>query len=164
MATKENLFDVIEYRPEFGGSCLVWKKDRRCVKTGSIAGYQRPDKYWDVRVFGKIIRAHRLIWFLNFGEWPKNQIDHIDGNPENNKIENLREATTSQNQCNKRKQFGNKCGVKNVYLHKPLNKWRVRIAINKKTIQCGLYDDLELAELVAIEAREKYHGIYARHA
>ena len=90
-------------------------------------------------------------------------IDHIDCNPSNNKIENLREATFSQNQHNTKKRITNTSGVKNVHWYKPLKKWMVYIMINKKRKHLGYFNNIELAELVAQEARNKYHGKYARH-
>jgi hypothetical protein len=97
-----------------------------------------------------------------YGYLPK-YIDHIDGNPSNNKIENLREVTNSQNCKNSKISITNKSGVKNVHWNKENKKWRVQLTINGKTKCFGSYDNLDTAELVAQEARNKYHGEYARH-
>jgi hypothetical protein len=92
-----------------------------------------------------------------------NFIDHIDCNKSNNKIENLRVATKSQNQCNRAITLLNKSGVKNVSWSKDRKEWVVQISVNGKKKFIGRYKDLELADLVAQEARDKFHGKFARH-
>ena len=99
---------------------------------------------------------------MHYGHCPA-LLDHKDGNPLNNHVHNLREATLSQNAINAKKFSTNKSGVKNVSWHKGTNKWVVKININKNTIHFGGYDDLELADLVAMEARDKYCQQFARH-
>ena len=107
----------------------------------------------------KSYRIHRLIFMMHHGYLPK-QIDHINGIKDDNRIENLRAATQSQNLFNRTLTKSNTSGVKNVTFEQ--NKYRVRLRINKKLINIGTFDNLELAELVAIEARDKYHGEFAR--
>ena len=95
---------------------------------------------------------------------PKKLIDHIDNNRSNNKISNLREATYQTNNENYKTPKTNKSGIKNVSWYKSLNKWVVGISIKKTKQTIGYFDDLELAELVAVEARNKYRGEFANHA
>jgi hypothetical protein len=90
-------------------------------------------------------------------------IDHIDGNPANNKIENLREVTNGQNQHNKTINANNKSGFKNVHWHKAMKKWCVQISIDSKIKTVGFYDGLEVASQAAQEARQMYHGEYANN-
>jgi len=94
----------------------------------------------------------------------KNLIDHVNNDRADNRISNLREATYQENNENYKTPKTNKSGVKNVSWYKQLNKWVVSISIKgvKKTI--GYFDDLEFAELVAIEARNKYRMEFANHA
>ena len=106
--------------------------------------------------------AHRIIFLLHHGFIPE-IIDHIDGNPSNNSITNLRAATKSTNALNRHARVDNKIGIKNVCWSKLRKKWVVNMNINKKKTQLGYFEDLELAELVAIEARNKYHGEFAKH-
>ena len=105
---------------------------------------------------------HRLIFLFHYGYLPK-IIDHIDGNPLNNDIKNLRESTHIENCQNAKKRTTNTSGCKNVSWHKPANKWAVRLSINQKKVFFGLFEDIELADLVAHEARDLYHGKFARH-
>jgi hypothetical protein len=90
-------------------------------------------------------------------------LDHIDGNTFNNCIENLRPATISQNNCNQVIRKDNTSGIKGVSWCKTWKKWKVRVQINRKRISFGYFKNLELAELVAIEARNKFHGNFAKH-
>lgn len=151
--------DIYEYRD---GS-LFWKvANSNVVKIGDRAGYTTKHGYRKVMINGKQLYEHRVIFFMHNGYMPK-EIDHIDGNKLNNKIENLREVTHSQNAMNVKKLVTNTSGVKGVCWDKARQKWKVRISVNNKCINIGRYDDLELAELVAIEARDKYHNQYAKY-
>ena len=142
---------------------LYWKESRaRWVQKGSIAGCLRRDNYWQIYINNKPYFAHRLIYMFFYGYVPK-QIDHIDNCQSNNKIENLRPASQSQNCLNRKISKQNKTGFKNVSIHSKTKKFRVSIKIQNKQISFGLFDDLELADLVAQEARAKYCKEYARH-
>ena len=105
---------------------------------------------------------HRVLMLMQTGNLPEH-IDHIDGDPKNNYITNLRPATHAENMRNRRLNSNSTTGVKNVRIgHK--GKYVASIQINKQKIHLGTFDNLELAELVATEAREKFHGKYARHS
>lgn len=81
-------------------SCLVWFKGRRA---GAVAGTKKARGYWEVQVCGKKLRAHRLIWELHNGPIPESYVvDHINQDPSDNRLENLRLATVSENNCNAR--------------------------------------------------------------
>jgi hypothetical protein len=89
-------------------------------------------------------------------------VDHIDGDVMNNRIENLRAATVQENCLNKRAKPG-VSGYKNVRWCKPNKNWAVYVSVNKKQKFFGAFQDVELADLVATEARNLYHGAFARH-
>ena len=127
-----------------------------------IAGWLH-DGYITIEINNKPYKAHRLAWLYVNGEMPTNLIDHIDNNRSNNKISNLREATRQENSENYKTPKTNKSGVKNVSWYKNLNKWVVSISIKKTKKTIGYFDDIELAELVAIEARNKYRLEFANH-
>ena len=135
---------------------LYWKK------TGKIAGYFHQTGYLYVSFKSKTYRVHRLIFLICKGYAPK-IIDHVNCIKHDNRIENLREASNSQNQYNTT-QRNNKPGQKNVFWEATRKKWRVDIRVGaKRSKMIGRFASMEEAELVAILAREKYHGIFANH-
>jgi hypothetical protein len=131
-------------------------------KNGKKYGTLRPNGYMQFCIKRKTYLMHRIIFMMHYGYLPK-CLDHIDGNPLNNRIENLREATQSENNCNQKLRVTNKSGLKNIHWASDKRKWIAKITINKKTKFLGAYKDLELAELVAEEARHKYHKEFANH-
>lgn len=111
---------------------------------------------------GKDYLAHRLAWFIYYGKWPEQTLDHINGNPKDNRIENLRDVTHNENMRNCKKRVDNSSGVTGVYLHKPSGKWQARGYLNGKAKSLGLFDDKELA----INERknwEKNNGYHKNH-
>jgi hypothetical protein len=118
--------------------------------------------YVRVTINKKPYKLHRLIFMMNYGYLPS-IIDHIDGNPHNNNIENLRPATAQENNRNKKANINTVSKCKNVTWHKKLKKWQVGLKISNEFKYIGIFDDLELADLVAHEARNKYFKQFARH-
>jgi hypothetical protein len=151
--------EVFEYRD----GQLYWKINTNKSKNliGKLAGGPKKRAYGLVTIDSKSFLIHRVIFCMFHGYLPK-QVDHIDGNPQNHRIENLRAATSSTNNMNRGAQVNNRSGIKNVCWNKTHKRWSVQIQKNKKRVYTGMFDDLELAELVAHMAREKYHGEFAR--
>ena len=139
------------------GSYELWKTLN--VQTVSITnvGYVI---YWKN---GKLHLFHRKIYELNYGIvlTKTDRIDHIDQDPLNNCINNLRLCSQSENLCNRGKQKNNTSGHKNVTFDKSRNKWRVGINKNGKKCFTKRYDTLEEAIKVAQEMRIKYHEDYS---
>ena len=156
--TQEELNDYLKYEDGF----LYWKKvNSNAIKVGNIAGCFQKNGYQILMLNKKFYLVHRLVFLMFNGYMPK-IIDHIDGNPSNNKIENLREATQSQNLCNKIKQTNNKCGVKGVFWDSRRNEWTASCQYKGKTIRkyCKSIDE---AEEVVRKLREQLHGQFAHH-
>ena len=154
-----NAKDLFEYRD--GG--LYWKVQRGRVQAGTKAGTLRLDGYNQIRYAGKYWLEHRLVYLWHKGDFT-GYIDHINGVKTDNRIENLRLATHGENQHNQKRNCKNTSGAKGVSRASRNDKWQVRVKVAGRTKYFGCYADLELAELVAVEAREKLHGQYARHA
>ena len=147
---------------DYKNGALYWKVfTNPRAPIGSKAGsFNKHNQRWYVRVNKIAYLEHRLIFLWHFGWLPK-EVDHKDTCRTNNTIENLRPATSNQNQQNKPLQCNNTSGVKNVRYK--AGKWQVELKINRKPIYIGRFEDFELAELVAIEARNKYHKEFANH-
>jgi len=141
-----------------GSRYAIWNERYVYKKAGSCVG-----KYVNIAIKNIRHQAHRIIFLMHYGYFPK-VIDHINGQTQDNRIENLRAATHAENIRNSKIPKNNTSGLKNVVWHKQRQKWGVRIIVNKKSKSFGLYDDIELADLVAREARNKYFGSFARHS
>jgi hypothetical protein len=157
MITKERANELFVYK----NNDLYWKINKGTAKAGSLVG-SFDNGYRRTSVDGKLYLVHRIIFFMAYGYFPK-FVDHKDGNTLNNSLENLREATRAQNNSNAQRGASFVSGAKGVGWHKHLRKWRVRVSVKNKSITVGYFDDLDLAQLVAIEARNKYHGNFANH-
>jgi hypothetical protein len=153
---------LLKHHFDYKNGNLIWLKPTSFRKKPfSIAGTVNK-KCVVIALFGKNYNAHRLIYMYHFGFMPK-VIDHIDGNPFNNRIENLREATMQQNSQNSKLKITNNSGYKNVSWSESRKKWRVRLMIGGSEFNFGAFEDIELANLVAQEVRNKYFGSYAKH-
>jgi ribosomal protein L35AE/L33A len=150
---------------DYADGKLYWRENRGSQKCkGKIAGTLNSNGYVRVRVreLGGAVSVHRVIYCMQHGYMP-DFIDHINGNRDDNRIENLRAVTQQQNSYNGKIRTHNTSGSKNVSWNKRLQQWGVSITVNYKRKFLGLFEDLELADLVAMEARNKYHGLYANH-
>jgi len=156
MVTKEELLDLFEYKD----GNLYWKKPRKGTLKNKKAGYLSI-KYIVVMINGKNYMLHRLV-FLMFNGYLPELIDHKDGNPLNNRVENLREASKSENSCNAKARSTNSTNIKNVVFVKEKKKYKVQISKDSKYIFIGYFDNIKLAEVAAIKARQKYHKQFAR--
>lgn len=156
--------EVVKTHFEYKDGFLYWIK----CNSNRVAPGKRVDSfdskgYIQVMLFGKRQRAHRLIYLYHHGVLPE-FLDHIDGNRGNNKIDNLRPCTLNQNQHNRKSRTSNITGVKNVSWDKKMKSWSVSLNVNGCKVFQDYFKDFELAEFVAMELRNKYHGAYARHA
>ena len=162
--TQEYLKEILDYDLESG--ILVWKRreeKRNYDKTlnsklaGKRAGCIEKDGYRQIRLDKQYYREHRIIWFWMTGSWPKDQIDHKNGIRDDNRWNNLREATPYENQQNRisRKQSISK--YIGVYYQKGTNKFQAKICINNKRIFLGYYDTAEEALKAYSEAKSQYH-------
>ena len=155
--------DEVESFFEYKDGILYWKKNQSNIKSGAIAGYQRPDGYIVIGFKNKSIRAHRLIWLLNHGYMPE-FLDHINGIRNDNRIENLRVATRTQNQMNLKTRCDNSSGFRGVFWNKQRKKWTARIQTGYKVKHLGLFKSIEDADKARKIAEQKYFGEYARQA
>ena len=160
MVNKEQLQEIFSY----DNGNLYWKNIKsKKVKTGQRVGYVGTQGYMCVQVLRKTYSLHRLIWIFHNGTIENNYtIDHIDRNILNNKIENLRIATHSQNSQNSGKKPNNTSGYKNVYWCKEKQKWRVWCIAQRKKRHGGSYVSIDDAVKAAILLRKKFHQEFAQ--
>jgi hypothetical protein len=156
--TAERLREVLSCNPETG--LFTCKVSRGNIRAGSIAGIKRHDGYIRIYIDGRWYMAHRLIWLHAYGTWPEHEIDHVDGDKTNNRLCNLRLATTSQNNANRPVHKNNKCGFKGVALYR--GKWRSQIQVDGKNHHLGYFDTAEEAHAAYVAAAEKHFGRFAR--
>ena len=142
---------------------LFWLQSvARWIKPGDEAG-TKCIQCIDITLDKITYRAHRIIWFLVTEEDPKNLlIDHIDGNPHNNRFDNLRLATSHQNQCNQKRRSDNTSGLKGVSWCKDRNKWQAGLSFKGKRIALGRFNTKEEAYAAYCEAAIRLHGEFAR--
>jgi hypothetical protein len=161
MITQQELKEFLHYDQDTG--IFTWiKTSSKSIKIGYIAGYLHKDGYFRIRLHGNKYLAHRLAWLYVHGYMP-DCIDHINNTKNDNRISNLRQATAFENACNRKKASHNTSGIKGVHWCKKDKKWIARINVNNKRIVLGYFNNLEFAELVINEARQKYHGEYANN-
>ena len=138
----------------------IWNKRFAGTRAGSTdkAGYTR------IKIHGSSESAHRLAWLWVTGKEPSDEIDHRDGDRSNNRFDNLREATRSQN-CQNRvplpKGASDHCGV---YFHKRNNRWIGQINADKVRHYLGSFKTEEAANAAVRAARARLHGEFARAA
>ena len=158
---KEQLNERFEYKD----GNLIYKiknKNAHGINIGDVVGTIDTKGYRVIKINKKVYKAHRLIWIYHNGDIEDGLfIDHIDRNPLNNKIENLRLATRSQNGSNATKNITNTSGYKGVSWHKRSKKWMASIKYNCKTINIGGFSTAELASEAYKVAAIKYKGDYA---
>lgn len=159
--TASRLRELLNYESETGQ--FRWKiKPNRSTVRGSIAGGRHSLGYGSISIDDRDYLAHRLAWLYVHGRWPKHQIDHINGDRSDNRLENLREADNSENNRNRGVQKNNKSGFKGVGFHKQTQKWRAKIKLHGKNYHLGLFDEVEDAARAYSAAAERLHGDFAR--
>jgi hypothetical protein len=158
MLTQEFVIDLFSYEE---GKLLWKKKTGKSVVIGKEAGFLDRHGYRRVRLNNKYEGVHRII-FLMFHVYLPQIIDHVDRDVSNNKIENLRGCTKSQNEMNRSKYSCNKTGHKNIHKNKR-NKFVVEFKIKGKERFQKEFDSLEEAVKVAIQKRNELHGAFACH-
>lgn len=148
---------------EYQDGKLFWKVPRQNgIKPGDLAGGENRDGYWRVMVNRKVCPAHRIIWeMFNSPIRPGEEIDHVNGNPAVNRIENLRIATHAQNTCNRRIHKNNKSGHPGVSWNKATRKWRVHIMVNRKQLHLGCFALKADAIDARFSAEQKHFGEFA---
>jgi len=175
--TYEYLHSVLTYDSDTGH--LYWKPRPRDMfktiraanawnsrfaneRTGNLHKQLSGYRCRHLTLLKKLRLAHRIIWFMYYGEWPKDQIDHINGDATDNRIENLRDVSCQDNQRNVRRKGNNTSGTTGVHWHISKKKWEAQIMINDKRLFLGRFKHKEDA-IAARKAAEKKYGYHENH-
>jgi hypothetical protein len=169
------LRQVLNYDHETGDFCWL-QRPREMFKSEAL--FQSWNKCWagkpaltaDLRgyrqghVFGRHVTAHRVAWAIYYGEWPTDMIDHINGNPSDNRIVNLREASPAGNSRNVKRSKANTSGYKGVSFINRDKVWQATIHVNGKSLNLGHYKSAEDAYAAYCKASRRFHGEFGRVA
>lgn len=131
---------------------------------GKVAGCLDANGYRVIGFGGRNYQASRLAWLIVHGEWPKGLMDHRDRNTSYDAIDNLRDATPSQNAANSCAPRRNRSGFKGVSWDKKSAGWRAQIRCDGKDYCLGHFDTPEAAHAAYVEAANEHFGEYARAA
>lgn len=174
LPTPELLRELLTYDPETGK--LFWKP-----RPAEMFATPRAFGLWNTRFagmeamtsvkgsgyrHGKIFTrphlAHRVIWAMEKNEWPAEQIDHIDTDKLNNRIDNLRPSGHAGNMRNQGLRKNNSSGYKGVDFDIRCGKYRAQISVNSKKMFLGYFSSAESAHVAYCSAAEAHHGEFAR--
>lgn len=154
--------EALSYDVETGK--FIWRKRSDMTATwniryaGTQAGWFDVHGYIIITIKYVDYRAHRLAWLIIHGLWPKNEIDHINGDPADNRLSNLREATSSQNKMNVKRRVDNTSGVKGVSWDRSRNVWAAYVKVYGKKKHLGRFQTIELAKQARNTAAREYYG------
>lgn len=179
LPSPELLRKLLRYEPETGK--LFWRErtadffnegkqtaEHNCaIWNGKHAGNEafttnNGDRYKKAKIFRKKYFAHRVIWAMVYGTWPKLEIDHINGIRSDNRLSNLREVTRAENAKNLKRSRNNTSGVIGVSWNNKSKKWYAEIVVNCKIKRLGYFDNIKDATFARKEAEKKY-GFHPNH-
>lgn len=158
----DNLLEAyLTYKSDEG--CFYWKiSPAHGIKIGDRAGYYN-SRYAYLHFKGQRYFIHKLVWYKENGEYPKEQIDHIDQNTKNNHISNLRIVSAQDNAKNKPKRRDNTSGITGISWDKQTNKWVVRIKNNQeKYVNRGRFNTISEAKQERDRALVEF-GYHSNH-
>lgn len=158
--TQKDVRELLDYNPITGA--LTNKVSRARAAQGDVAGFVDYQGYRMVKIKGFRYSAGRIIWLWMTGAWPACEIDHINTIRDDDRFENLREASRSENCVNKNSYArknrlgfrGVKAGTKNTF--------QAVICVGQKETYVGTFSTLEIAALAYDLAAKKQHGRFAR--
>jgi len=159
--TQQRLHEVLRYDPDTGE--FRWRvRIRPNIQAGDIAGTRMRSDWWAIHLGGHVYRAHQLAWFYMKGEWGRPVIDHRDGNPLNNRWNNLRLSTRSENCANRRRDITNTSGFKGVSFDRRRGNWIARIMKESRNYFLGRFATAEEAHEAYGAAARLLYGEFAR--
>jgi hypothetical protein len=160
MFGQDRLRELLRYDPKTG--LFSWRvQSNGRVPAGTRAGTPKRRGNLEIKIDGKLYQASRLAFFYMTGQWPAADIDHINGNPTDNRWANLREATRGQNAANARR-WRNKALPKGVYCKKDSSRYYARITVEDTTMHLGSFATADEAADAYFDAAKRFFGDFAR--
>ena len=153
MLTQAELKSYLHYNPETGIFTWLHTRSNRALK-GNSAGTISHRGYIHISINGKAYQAHRLAWLYVYGEFPKNDIDHINMVKDDNRIANLRNVSRAENSRNRKISTKNSSGFPGVSFSKIKNRFIAKISIENKLKYLGSAKSAE----EAFEYYRKFHN------
>lgn len=153
--TCARLKELLHYDIDTGE--FFWKISRGAGTKGEKAGYVNNLGYVCMSVDGRRYAGHRLAWFYVNGNWPEQQLDHINRVKTDNRIVNLREVSTAENNQNTSLLCNNTSGYRGVHWCKRYSKWEAKIKHNKRTRYLGRFEHAEDAYAAYLAAAAELH-------
>jgi len=178
LPTPTRLRKLLRYEPDTG--CLFWRERTTSDFRDGKRSKEWRCKLWNKKYAGKQafstnargyivgtvdevgLRANRVAWAIHFGEWPENEVDHKNGDPSDNRLENLRDVSQVENLRNCRRRKDSTSGHTGVHWHKASGKWQAHGVSNGRRHHIGLFNDIE----DAVAARGEFsvqNGYTNRH-
>ena len=160
--TRERVMQLVGYDPMTG--LFVWRVvTSNCVKVGQFAGTLHHSGYVRIQLDGRRYAAHRIAWLYVTGEWPADELDHVNGKRADNRFANLRLASRRENMGNRSKRSDNASGAKGVSWHKQHSKWTAQIRCNGRRYHLGYFSTVEEANAAYQGAASLVFGEFAHH-
>lgn len=159
--TQTSIKEVLDYNPLTGE--FRWRKTVSRTRAGSVAGKPTKNGYRVIGIGRRHFLSHRLAWLYVHGKWPREQIDHINGNRSDNRIENLREASHSENCQHLRaaRRDNKSCGLLGATWCKRDKRWLAGITVNNKRKYIGSFGSAQEAHHAYLAAKAKLHPFSA---
>jgi hypothetical protein len=172
MLTAEKLRELLHYNPDTGiftwkkrpahkGQDMTWNARFAGKRAGTI---QKKEGYRRIRIHSHDYQEHCLAWLYMTGEWAADMVDHANLIRSDNRWDNLRSATGSENCANAKLSSRNTSGFKGVCWYRAYSKWRAQIMVRGKHVTIGYFSNPEEAHAAYVAAAEKYFGKFARAA
>lgn len=166
LALRARALELFEYDRNAG--TFRYKSTSGKAMSGDVAGTTKSRKgYRSIRIDGHSYRAHRLVWIMHYDEWPLVWVDHINGDRDDNRIDNLRLATPAQSSGNMVKKVSASKVLKGASYRPQTGRWRSSIKIGGRNTHLGIFDTEQEAHEAYRDASLRIHGefsVFARAA
>lgn len=155
--TADRLRDLLDYNPATGK--FHWRGAHRRIRPGMEAGTVNTAGHRSIKIDGRRHYAHRLAWLHVHGTWPKDQIDHINGAKDDNRLMNLRDVDQHTNMQNLHGPTKQNQGSKilGAYFAPKSKRWWSKIRIDGHQTYLGSFPDATQAAQAYLAAKRAHH-------